>query len=275
MSRLLAALLVLSFAGAATAAETQLRFLRDGQLLGTIDRKAMAEACDAQRIEIDDPYYEKRMTYVGCPLREVLEKGFGSPAAKLAGEDFFLRALDGFVAAATGEKLLADGGFLTFADAERVHGDDPGWQPIGRRQLDPGPFYVVWKGKGQVEAQGYPWPYQLVEIEIERYAEKYPKTLPQTADKQSAGWKGFTIFKTQCLFCHSINGQGGKIGPDLNVPRSIVEYRPVEQIKAYIVDPTAFRYTTMPSHRDLTDAQLDQLIAYFDTMKTLKDDPGK
>jgi mono/diheme cytochrome c family protein len=275
MPRIVAALLLLSLAGAATAAETQLRFLRDGQLLGTIDRKAMAEACDAQRIEIDDPYYEKRMTYVGCPLREVLEKGFGMPAANLAGEDFFLRALDGFVAPATGEKLVEDGGFVAFADAERLRGDDPGWQPIGRRQLDPGPFYVVWKGKGQVEARGYPWPYQLVEIEIERYAEKYPKTLPQTAEKDSAAWQGFTIFKTQCLFCHSINGQGGKIGPDLNVPRSIVEYRPVDQIKAYIVDPTAFRYTTMPSHRDLTDAQLDQLIAYFDTMKTLKDDPGK
>ena len=64
------------------------------------------------------------------------------------------------------------------------------------------------------------------------------------------------------------------MGPDLNVPQSIVEYRPIEQVKAYIRDPQTFRYSTMPAHRDLSDAQLDQLIGYFKVMKSLKHDPG-
>ena len=48
----------------------------------------------------------------------------------------------------------------------------------------------------------------------------------------------------------------------------------MEQLKEYIRDPSAFRYGTMPSHRHLTPAQLDGLIAYFETMRTLKHDPG-
>jgi hypothetical protein len=72
-----------------------------------------------------------------------------------------------------------------------------------------------------------------------------------------------------------VNGEGGRVGPDLNVPQSIVEYRPREQIKAYVRDPQVFRYTTMPSHLHLTDADLDALIAYFEVMRGLKHDPGK
>jgi len=65
------------------------------------------------------------------------------------------------------------------------------------------------------------------------------------------------------------------VGPDLNVPRSIVEYRPVAQIKAYIRDPTSFRYGKMPAHPDLSAADLDALIAYFRAMSAQKHDPRR
>ncbi len=98
--------------------------------------------------------------------------------------------------------------------------------------------------------------------------------MPRTAPEGAAAWTGFGIFRDECIACHSVNGEGGKVGPDLNVPRSIVEYRPVEQVKAYIRDPGAFRYTSMPPHPHLGAAELDGLIAYFETMRTLKHDPG-
>ena len=59
------------------------------------------------------------------------------------------------------------------------------------------------------------------------------------------------------------------------MPRSIVEYRPADQIKAYIRDPGSFRYTSMPPHPALSDAELDALIAYFTAMKDRKNDPGR
>ena len=59
------------------------------------------------------------------------------------------------------------------------------------------------------------------------------------------------------------------------MPRSIVEYRPVAQIKAYIRNPTTFRYGKMPAHPDLSDADLDALIAYFRAMSRAKHDPRR
>ena len=86
---------------------------------------------------------------------------------------------------------------------------------------------------------------------------------------------GFEIFRRECISCHAINGEGGRVGPELNVPRSIVEYRPAEQIKAYIRDPQSFRYTTMPPHPHLTDTDLEALVAYFRTKSTQKHDPNR
>ena len=80
---------------------------------------------------------------------------------------------------------------------------------------------------------------------------------------------------TQCIACHAINREGGTVGPELNLPKSIVEYRPVDQIKQYIRNPATFRYSNMPANPQLTDQQLDQLIAYFTAMQALKHDPGR
>jgi mono/diheme cytochrome c family protein len=263
------------FSAAAHAAQTELRFLRDGEVVKQTDLESLKKACPLAAVVIEDPYYKKTKSFLAFPLKQVLSFGFGQPAAELVKEDLFFQALDGYVKPASGERALEDGGYLAFADADRTRGSDPGWEPIDRRGADPGPYYVVWAKPGQTDAKGYPWPFELAAIEIVHFEKKYPDTLPRSAPADSAAWKGFATFRMQCISCHSVNGQGGKIGPDLNVPRSIVEYRPIDQVKAYIRDPETFRHSNMPAHRDLTGAELDDLIAYFSTMKTLKHDPGK
>jgi mono/diheme cytochrome c family protein len=269
----------LAFQALATVAgaagdDSGLRFLRDGAFLKRVDRDELQRSCTAQTVTIDDPYYKARKAFRACPLREVLALGFGAAAPAAPDDEFFLRARDGYVKIVSAKLLAEDGAFLAFADAEHARGADPGWQPIDRRQVDPGPYYLVWSKPEQRDAHRYPWPYQLVAIERTSFAREYPHTIPSTAAADSSPWRGFGIFRDECISCHSINGEGGKIGPDLNVPRSIVEYRPVEQIKAYVRDPGSFRYTSMPAHLHLSVADLDGLIAYFEVMKTLKHDPG-
>jgi mono/diheme cytochrome c family protein len=259
----------------AWADDGDLSFLRDGTVVKRLGRATLERSCGARTVTIDDPYYHARKTFRACPLRRVLELGFGADALARPDDEFFLRARDGYVKTAPARVLAEDGAFLALADAEHAHGADPGWQPIDRRQVDPGPFYLVWAGAEQRDPHRYPWPYQLVAIEIAAFAREYPHTLPSSAAPDSPPWRGFAIFRDECVSCHAINGEGGKIGPDLNVPQSIVEYRPVEQIKAYVRDPASFRYTSMPSHPHLSAADLDGLIAYFDVMKTLKHDPGR
>jgi hypothetical protein len=46
----------------------------------------------------------------------------------------------------------------------------------------------------------------------------------------------------------------------------------VEQIRAYIKDPTQFRYGAMPAHPQLTESDRDHLIAYFGAMSKQKHD---
>jgi mono/diheme cytochrome c family protein len=262
-------------ASAAEESETTLSFLRDGAVVKTVDRAGLERACHAVTVTIDDAYYGRQKHYRACPLAAVLALGFGKvDAASTDGTELFFRARDGYVKPAPVARVLEPGGYLAFADADRMHGDDAGWEPIDRKQVDPGPYYVVWEKPGQRDAQGYPWPYQLVAIELASYAKRYPHTAPAGLPADAPAWAGFTIFRSECIACHAVNGEGGTIGPDLNVPQSIVEYRPVEQVKAYVRNPQRVRYTSMPPHEYLSDADLEALIAYFRAMRDRKHDPN-
>ncbi len=278
MRRRIACLAVLPFALAASARaaspadEGALRFVRNGETLRALTSGALAAACTPETIVVEDPYYARTKRYRACPLAQVLGLGFGATPADLSGEDFFLRAKDGYTRPSTGAVLAEPGGFVAFADAELPDG---GWEPIDRRQLDPGPFYLVWTGEAQRDPHHHPWPYQLVTIEIAPFAREFPHVSPAGLPPEAPAWRGFAVFKTQCLACHAVNGEGGTVGPELNVPQSIVEYRPKEQIKAYVRNPESFRYTTMPAHESLSDAELDALVAYFEAMRDRKHDPRK
>jgi mono/diheme cytochrome c family protein len=234
----------------------------------------LREECHETRITVPrDPYYEARKTYLACPLAQVFALGFGKRPGALGGVNVFLRARDGYVKPASAELLAEPGGYVAFADADRAQGGEPGFAPIDRRQLDPGPFYLVWTGAAQADAHRYPWPYQLAAIEIAPFELRYPHTAPAGESPDSPAWRGFAIFRRECVACHAINGEGGTVGPELNLPRSIVEYRPAEQIEAFVRDPQSFRYTSMPANPHLSDADLQALVAYFRAMSERKRDP--
>jgi len=238
------------------------------------DLATLRARCGERVVSLHDPFYGRQKNYRACPLREALRIGFGEDPAWLAGHDVVFRATDGYAKPSLGSRVVEDGGFLAFSDADVDAGGAPAFAPIDRKQADPAPFYVVWANPGQDEHH-YPWPYQLAEIDVSQMSDLYPHIFPTGEKEGSAALAGYETFKTNCIACHSVNGEGGKIGPDLNVPKSIVEYRPVEQIKQYVRNPETFRYSNMPAHDFLDDRQLDQLVAYFSAMSRRKHDPGK
>src|SRR5262245_16700125 len=109
------ALLVARQAAGAAA----LRFLRDDTEVARLDADALKRDCAPQTITVDDPYYERQVRYVACPLREVLRLGLGEEASALAGRDVLFRALDGYVKPVGGARVAEDGAYLAFADADR------------------------------------------------------------------------------------------------------------------------------------------------------------
>src|SRR5262245_37228822 len=105
-------------AGSASGAAS-LRFLRDDTEVASLDADALKRECTPQTITVDDPYYERQVRYVACPLREVLRLGLGEDAGALAGRDVLFRALDGYVKPVGGARVAEDGAYLAFADADR------------------------------------------------------------------------------------------------------------------------------------------------------------
>jgi len=267
--------------GVSSDAEASLQFLDATGAERAISLGAMRVECSEREIVVDDPYHEKPMHYVGLPLGCVLDLGFAESGGAEGQRDrgLLLRALDGYTRPVSGRDLLEPGGYLAFGEPDRM-GLGPGtsrFTTIDRRQVDPAPFYLVWTGAERRDPHDYAharaWPYQLARIEVTPFERAFPRTVPRGLARSDAGWAGYALFQIACSSCHSINGEGGKVGPDLNVPRSIVEYRPLPQIRGYIRDPEATRYTSMPAHPNFSEADLDALIAYFSAMSQRKDDP--
>ena len=239
---------------------------RDGK---TLDLAALLAAIPSETVMQYDPYYNREKRYRALPFARVLELGFAG-TSDLGQKEFVLRALDGYTVPMRGAKAFEPGAYLAYEDL-----DAPGWEPIGQQRANPGPLYLVWAGKEQTVLETHPRPYQLASVDLARFEDVFPRTVPKGVAEGDAAWRGFAIFRDQCVHCHAVNRQGGRVGPELNVPRSIVEYRPVEQIKAYIQNPLAFRYSTMPAHPGFGDAELDGLVAYFSAMKDRKQDDDK
>jgi mono/diheme cytochrome c family protein len=245
-----------------------LTFVRDGKTVATLSRADLAASISPETVETYDPYYAKRKRFRALPLARVLARGFGGTAG-LDKDQFVLRARDGYAVPMRGPLVMEDGAYVAFEDL-----DVPGWEPVGPRHVSPGPFYLIWKKPSQADVEAYPRPWQLETIEIARFDAIYPHTSPGAAARPLAQ-RGYALFRDRCIKCHAINREGGRVGPDLNVPQNITEYRPEAQIRAYIKDPTTFRYGNMPAHPDLGDPDLDALLAYLHAMKDRKYDPQK
>lgn len=244
-----------------TAAENdaKLTFTVSGAVVATATLEAMREKLPAKDLELFDLQYEKVKRFEAFNLHDVLTLGFGNEWRSADFSDMVFTALDGYQSLATLTKVMNDGGYVVFKDRDQPDG----WEPVGRQGADPGPFYLVWTGPEQSTANGYPWPWQLSVIGILRFRNQYPKVYPQGPDVGSDVYRGFLTFKERCFRCHAMNQQGGKLGPDLNAPQSIVAYRSQNMIKEFIRNPSKYRYTHMPDHLDLDDKALDELIAYF------------
>jgi len=268
MGRLIFLLLLIGCKPKPEPASGSLTFVHDGKTVRTIALAELEKSLAPETVTGFDPYYGKTKTFHALALNDVLKKGFEGENVDLASAEYVFRAKDGYAAPFRGSLATEPGGYIAFEDV-----DVAGWEPIGPQHANPAPFYLIWKKPEQANLESHPRPWQLQTIEMAKFDAIYPHTSPGTPEGSPAS-KGYAIFRDQCVRCHAINREGGHVGPDLNVPQNILEYRPEAQVRAYIKNPLAFRYGNMPAHPNLSDADLDALVAYLTAMKDRKHDTG-
>ena len=252
-------LLLIIAAAPARAADPTLSFRSGDQTTLTVAAPDLRKRKNVRVIELQDPFYGKVKRYRAVPLKDLLTAAYGPTWIENGIGEFFFEALDGYRSHAKTSLLSEDGGMIAFEDM-----DAPGWEEMPKEKTKPGPFYLVWTGPEQTPAKGYPWPWQILNVKPAILEDEYPKAAPRNVPQGSRVPAGWAIFKSRCISCHAISGQGGSVGPDLNEPRGITRYHDKSHLKEYIHRASAFRHTKMPDFDELERRDLDDLMAYFD-----------
>lgn len=237
-----------------------LRFQENGVERGTFTLAQLKKQVSPENVSGFDPYYQRTKRWSALPLGPVLKLAF--PSGDLKAQEFTLRARDGYTVPVSGARLLEGGAYLAFADL-----DGP-WEPIGTQHADPSPWYLVWKGETQGDLSTHPRPWALDSIAIEPFEAVFPLVVPRS--KEPKVQEGFSLFRQHCVKCHAINQQGGRVGPELNVPKNVTEYRDEAFLRAWIRNPFAYRVSVMPPSGQLSEDELSALLAYLAAMKDQK-----
>lgn len=217
-------------------------------------------------IRVDDHYLKRQMTYRALSLPKMLR----ALAADFPQYDeFIFRCADGYLAHVSRADFEA-GKLENFSLAYGEDSDSFRTKvPHGKAEVSPEPFYAV--STDEAGFQTLSWPYEIVAIELVNFKQMFPDLYFAGMENNANVSKGFAIFRKECLKCHSLNLQGGDIGPELNVPQNITEYRDAETLKKFIRNASAFRAKSkMPPYTHLSDAQVANVLSYLKAMAAHK-----
>lgn len=150
------------------------------------------------------------------------------------------------------------------------------------KRLDPGPLYVVWETISVKDTYPAGWPFGVLRIEVTEGSAASPIDPDRMAPAEAGASvrDGFAIWSRVCFACHSLNGIGGRIGPELNRPINVTTYfdRPI--LERYIRDWQSVREPhgneKMPRLTDLlTAAEVTSVVDYLAWMNGRKSRPAR
>ncbi|WP_186180497.1 c-type cytochrome [Burkholderia gladioli] len=254
--------------GHALAAEPAVDLATAGKTV-SFTRAALLARADAADIEVArDVSYGKPMRYRAVPLADLLA-GTTLPA----GEVLETRAADGFAAQLPMDLVLNRDPSRAVAWLAIEEPARP-WPKLPGKAVGAGRFYLVWVGRQAASVRSEQWPYQVTHLALQPSpAARWPAlavdaALPATDPVRA----GQTLFITQCLACHRLNGAGSSnTGPDLNLPMNPTEYFQPAALHRYIRNPASVRDwpgRAMPafSTAQLSDREIDLVVSYLADM---------
>ena len=216
-----------------------------------------------------DAVYQARKRYRGITLSRLLKSNGHDPAIMAPDTVIQFVCKDGYNPVTTLAVVIRDKAFLATGDLDAP--PDQTWIQFksGTSPSDLGQFYLVWPHVMAV-GDGHPWPYGIIALRIGTANTLLGPALPRLERFQP----GFDLFRANCIMCHSINGIGGTIGIDLNVPRNVFEYWQADKLPSMVANPASFRRNAkMPSFEGLGAQGISNVLAYVKHMKAHKLQP--
>lgn len=255
-----------------TADEPTLQFLDAGKPIQTLTRKDLAEKIPSTRLTVENPTTSQPAPYQGAALPALLTLVYGDRWQHAELVKFETR--DGYQPVVPVSHISQHSGLMAYADAgqDRLQalGDGHGGT------VDPGPFYLVWENiqdRGARQDPWLQWPWQLAKVELTSIEREYPQTAPPPGVSEAV-MRGFNGFLSHCAKCHQINGEGGAIGPELNVPVNVTEYWQNDWLPKFIADPQSIRHNSkMVGYQSASpekSAEIDDIVDYLRAMKERK-----
>lgn len=220
---------------------------------------------NTQEVVVDDPVYHKTKHYNAVVLKEVLEKYSSIKNLNIAETKVVFECEDGYKPEMPLEKLLSAKAFLAISDVDAPKGKS--WEPLikNKEETKIEPFYIVYQGV-PVDDVEYKWPYNLVKIHFAPLHENDAVLLP----KDESAMAGYKFYKSRCQTCHAINKIGGKMGPELNTPKSVTEYWKREHLVAYIQNPAAYRNDVKMPNLGIKAEEAEEIVKYLEIMAKQK-----
>lgn len=254
-----------------------LDFLVEAQPVKSVTLEELTQRIEPLRLEVFEPYERAEVTFEALPLESVLDEAYG-PSWRTR-EAILFKCRDGYEPTIPVRRILDHRAFLAIARAGDVGFTILKDEEGTTKRIELSPFYVVWDNmdNARVRNEGdYGWPYQVVQIDLVSFRSRFGEMAPPP--EAAAGVvAGFDAFVAHCSKCHTINGRGGAIGPELNYPANPTEYMKPEWLRKWIDDPRSMRRAPRmpPLNPELPDrAQIiDEIVAYLGAMASRKIEP--
>jgi mono/diheme cytochrome c family protein len=231
-------------------------------------RKELLARPDVEIVKVQsDPTYRGQREYHAVRISHLF-----APVQRGIAPDSMIefRALDGFSAAFTKDRLLNDSPKNAIAYLA-IEPAGAKWPLLAKSKKTAGPFYLIWVHPELSQISTEEWPFQLAGFQVAGSMKKlFPKIFPSDSALKDPGVaQGFETFKKSCFACHSINGQGSsQIGPDLNIPMNPTHYFQLDALKKYIRNPKSVRVWPelhMPGFAPevISDLEIENLLKYL------------
>jgi len=252
----------------------EIAFARHSEPVATRDLAWLRNAVTTQVVRVIDPYEEEEVEFEALRFDAVLDAIYGRGWRDE--EEVLFDCRDGYQPTVPVERIVAHNALLAFARRDRAEFTLRKRESGALKQVDLAPFYLVWENLDDalMRAEGdYGWPYQLVAVDLIRARDHFPKMAPPPSAPAPVQ-AGFAAFRAHCSRCHTLNGEGGSIGPELNGPIPVAKIRDTAWLRRWIDDPSRVLPTArMPRMNPaLADREraIDVIIRYLQSMAAAK-----